>query len=80
MCVACVSDAAAAEVKFTPGKKQNKFEVLMTKEELEEEQRWVWTPESSGIAVIGPSDWLMTGVLWEYCCNQITVLVCWLFA
>ncbi|CAF95626.1 unnamed protein product [Tetraodon nigroviridis] len=28
-----------AEVKFTPGKKQSKFEVLMTQEELEEEQR-----------------------------------------
>lgn len=35
----CLSDAAAAEVKFTPGMKQNKFEMLMTKEEMEEEQR-----------------------------------------
>lgn len=34
-------DVAAAEenVKFTPGKKQSKFEMLMTKEEIEEEQR-----------------------------------------
>ncbi|XP_077413920.1 uncharacterized protein LOC144043808 isoform X2 [Vanacampus margaritifer] len=34
-------EAAAAEdrVTFTPGKKANKFETLMTKEELEEEQR-----------------------------------------
>lgn len=38
VCV-CVSDAASAEVKFTPGMKQNKFEMLMTKEEMEEEQR-----------------------------------------
>lgn len=35
VCIVCV----AAEVKFTPGKKQSKFEVLMTQEELEEEQR-----------------------------------------
>ncbi|GLD68354.1 protein TsetseEP-like isoform X1 [Lates japonicus] len=35
------NDVAAAEdkVKFTPGKKQSKFETLMTKEEIEEEQR-----------------------------------------
>lgn len=39
------SDVAAAEdtVKFTPGKKQSKFETLMTKEEIEEEQRSVRT-------------------------------------
>uniref|UniRef100_A0A4W6FGG5 Si:ch73-366l1.5 n=1 Tax=Lates calcarifer TaxID=8187 RepID=A0A4W6FGG5_LATCA len=39
--VCAVSDVAAAEdkVKFTPGKKQSKFETLMTKEEIEEEQR-----------------------------------------
>lgn len=34
-----MSGAAEAEVRFTPGKKQNKFEVVMTKEEMEEEQR-----------------------------------------
>jgi len=35
------NDVAAAEdhVSFTPGKKQSKFETLMTKEEMEEEQR-----------------------------------------
>ncbi|KAF1380190.1 hypothetical protein PFLUV_G00184210 [Perca fluviatilis] len=35
------NDVAAAEEKvtFTPGKKQSKFETLMTKEEMEEEQR-----------------------------------------
>ncbi|XP_075937115.1 uncharacterized protein LOC142937891 isoform X2 [Anarhichas minor] len=33
------NDVAAAEVKFTPGKKQRKFETMMTKEEIEEEQR-----------------------------------------
>nr|XP_020468842.1 matrix-remodeling-associated protein 7 isoform X2 [Monopterus albus] len=35
------SDATAADdtVKFTPGKKQSKYETLMTKEEIEEEQR-----------------------------------------
>lgn len=42
-CVSSVSDVAAAEddVTFTPGKKQSKFETLMTKEEIEEEQRLV---------------------------------------
>ena len=37
----CVSDVAAADdmVMFTPGKKQSKFETMMTKEEIEEEQR-----------------------------------------
>lgn len=37
------SDVVAVEetVKFTPGKKQSKFETLMTKEEIEEEQRSV---------------------------------------
>lgn len=33
--------AAEDKVKFAPGKKQNKFETLMTKEEIEEEQRSV---------------------------------------
>ncbi|KAK5913478.1 hypothetical protein CgunFtcFv8_008006 [Champsocephalus gunnari] len=35
------NDVAAADdmVMFTPGKKQSKFETMMTKEEIEEEQR-----------------------------------------
>lgn len=43
--VSCLSDEAAAEdkVTFTLGKKQSKLEALMTKEEMEEEQRSVQT-------------------------------------
>ncbi|KAK7879435.1 hypothetical protein WMY93_033854 [Mugilogobius chulae] len=42
----CRRKVAAAEekVKFAPGKKKSKFETLMTKEEIEEEQRSVPRP------------------------------------
>ena len=33
------SDVASEEVHFTPGMKINKLEKMMTKEEMEEEQR-----------------------------------------
>lgn len=41
--ISCLPDEAAAEdkVTFTPGKKPSKLETLMTKEEVEEEQRSV---------------------------------------
>ncbi|KAG7231946.1 hypothetical protein INR49_010065 [Caranx melampygus] len=45
------NDVAAAEdkVKFTPGKKQSKFETLMTKEEIEEEQRIEFTSDFTSL-------------------------------
>lgn len=41
--ISCQPDEAAAEdkVTFTPGKKPSRLEALMTKEEVEEEQRSV---------------------------------------
>lgn len=48
------SDVASAEaVHFTPGMKISKLEKLMTKEEMEEEQRWV--PPS--LSLLPPFSW-----------------------